>query len=109
MLKLAGSLFGNNDTQISKENLTVTAKNIGTNKDGSISADLEISAGLLPKIDSDSLTKQIAGMSVAKARNLLQNISQVQNVGIDVKPNLPFLSQNLPGNPKNITIQITTK
>jgi hypothetical protein len=109
MLKLAQSLFGNNDTQISKENLTITVKNIGTNKDGSISADLEISAGLLPKIDSDSLTKQIAGMSVAKARNLLQNISQVQNVGIDLKPNLPFLSQNLPGNPKNITIQITAK
>ena len=109
MLKLAQSLLGNNDIQISKDNLTVNAKNIGINKDNSISADLEISAGLLPKIDSDSLAKQIAGMSIAKARNLLQNIGQVENVGIDLKPNVPFLSQNLPTNPKNITIQITTK
>jgi hypothetical protein len=109
MLKLAQSLFGGNDTQISKDNLSIAAKNIGVNKDGSISADLEISAGLLPKIDSDSITKQIAGISIQKARNLLSNISQVENVGIDLKPSIPFLSQNLPTNPKNITIQITAK
>jgi hypothetical protein len=109
MFKLSQSIFGNGDTQISKDNLVVTAKNIGVNKDGSVSADLEISAGLLPTIDSGSLAKQIAGLSITKARNLLQNINQVQNVGIDLKPNLPFISGNLPGNPNNITIQVTAK
>src|ERR1035437_9940247 len=109
MFKLAQSIFGNSDTQISKDNLVVTAKNIGINKDNSVSADLDISAGLLPTIDSNSYAKQIAGLSISKARNLLQNINQVQNVGIALSPNIPFLSQNLPGNPKNITIQITAK
>jgi hypothetical protein len=48
-------------------------------------------------------------LSVTKARNLLSGMPQVENVGIDLRPNLPFLFQNLPGNPKNITIQITAK
>lgn len=109
MFKLAQSIFGNGDTQISKNNLVVNAKNVGINKDNSISADLEISAGLLPTIDTNSYAKQVAGQSITKAKNLLQNINQVQNVGIELKPNLPFLSQNLPGNPNNITIQVTTK
>lgn len=109
MFKLAQSIFGDNNTQISKDNLVVNAKNVGLNKDNSVSADLDISAGLLPNIDSGSYAKQIAGMSISKARNLLQNISQVQNVGIDLKPSIPFLSQNLPGNPNNITIQVTAK
>jgi hypothetical protein len=109
MLKLAQSIFAGNDTQISKDNLSVTAKNVGVNKDNSISADLDIKANLLPKIDSGATAKQIAGQSISKARNLLQNIAQVQNVGITLKPNIPFISQNLPGNPSNITIQITAK
>jgi hypothetical protein len=109
MLKLAQSLFDNTSTKVSKDNLSVTAKNIVANSDGTISADLSISAGLLPNIDSSGTAKQIAGMSIDKARNFLQNISQVQNVGIDLKPNLPFISKNLPGNPSNITIQITAK
>jgi hypothetical protein len=109
MFKLAQSLFGTGNTQISQDNLSVDAKNIGTNADGSVAADLSISAGLLPKIDSDSTAKQIAGLSISKARNLLTNIPQVENVGIDLKPGIPFFSQNLPGNPKNITIQITAK
>jgi len=109
MLKLAQSLFGGNDTQISQDNLSVNAKNIGTNKDSSIAADLEISAGLLPKLDNASITKQIAGMSIQKAKNILSNMPQVENVGIDLKPSIPFLSQNLPGNPNSITVQITTK
>jgi uncharacterized protein (UPF0333 family) len=109
MLKLAQSLFGSNDTQVSQSNLSVTANNIGLNKDNSVSADLQISAGLVPKLDSVSTAKQIAGLSITKARNLLSNIPQVQNVGIALNPNLPFLSQNLPGNPNDITIQITAK
>ncbi len=109
MLKLAQSLFSNSDTQVSQDNLSVNAKNVVLNKDGSVSADLEISAGLLPKLDNDTTAKQIAGLSIAKARNVLSNMAQVENVGIDLKPNIPFLSENLPGEPKKITIQITAK
>ena len=109
MLKLADSLFNASSGQISSDNLSVSAKNIATDKNGDVAADLTINAGLLPKLDQESIAKQIAGISIQKARNLLLNMPQVENVGIELKPNLFFLSQNLPGNPKNITIQITAK
>jgi hypothetical protein len=109
MLKLADSLFNASGSQISENNLSVNAKNITIDKNGDVSADLTINAGLLPKIDQQEVVKQIAGISVQKARNILLNMPQVENVGIDLKPNLFFLSQNLPGNPKNIIIQITSK
>ncbi|MGA2967971.1 MAG: baseplate J/gp47 family protein [Candidatus Levyibacteriota bacterium] len=109
MLKLTQALFGTGSTQISQSNLAVTAKNIVDNGDGSVTADLQINAGLLPNLDSATVIKQITGLPVSKARNLLLNMPQVENVGIDLKPSLPFLSQNLPASPKNITIQITAK
>lgn len=109
MLSFANSLFSGNNAQISKDNLSVTAKNIVVNSNGDISADLTIGANLLPKINSDQLLKQIAGNPIQKARDQLSSLPQVENVGIDLKPNIPFFAQNLPGNPKNITIQITSK
>jgi hypothetical protein len=109
MLKLAQAVFGTTTTQVSQSNLAVTAKNIVDNGDNTVSADLQINAGLLPNLDSNAVSKQIAGLPITKARNLLQNMPQVENVGIDLKPSLPFFSQNLPSSPKNITIQITAK
>jgi len=109
LVNLANSLFNSPDVQLSKDNLSVSAKNIVTEKNGDVSLDLTINANLLPKIDSSSLTKQIAGNSLQKARNIISNLPQVENVGILINPDIPLFPQNLPGNPKNITIQITAK
>jgi len=109
MLSVANSLFSSGNTQLSKNNLSVNAKNITVADNGDVSADLAISANLLPKFDNNQIAKQIAGTSLTKARSILSSLSQVENVGIELKPSLPFLSTNLPGNPKNITIQITAK
>ncbi len=109
MLKLAVSLFNAGENQIKSENLSVDAKNITIDKNGDVSADLTVKAGLLPRVDQDQLTKQIAGVSVQKAKNILANIPQVESAEVSLSPNLFFFSQNLPGNPKNITIQITSK
>lgn len=109
MTKLANSLFNSGDTQLNQNNLSVTAKNIIVAKNSDVSADLTIKADLVPKIDTQSLTKQIAGGSLQKAKNLISNLPQVENVGIVLNPNLPFFPKNLPGNPKNITINVTSK
>jgi hypothetical protein len=95
--------------QLSQDNLTVSAENVVTLKNSDVSADLKISANLLPKIDTPSLIKQIAGNSLQKTRNIISNFPQVENVGILINPDIPFLPQNLPNNPKNITIQVTAK
>lgn len=109
MAKLANSLFNSGDTQLNNDNLSVSAKNIVVANNSDVSADLTIKANLVPKLDTGSLTKQVAGGSLQKAKNLISNLPQVENVGIVLNPDLPFFPKNLPGNPKNITINITSK
>jgi hypothetical protein len=109
MVKLANSLFNSGETQLGQNDLGISAKNIVLEKNSDVSVDLTIKANLVPKIDTTALSKQIAGGSVQKAKNLISNFPQVENVGIALSPYLPFLPQNLPGNPKNISIGITTK
>jgi hypothetical protein len=109
LVAMANSLFNSPDMQLSKDNLSISAENIVTEKNGDVSADVKINASLLPKIDASALTKQIAGNSLQKAKNVIANFPQVENVGIIISPDIPLLPQNLPGNPKNITIQVTAK
>lgn len=109
MVKLANSLFNSSESTLSQNDLGISARNIVVEKNSDVLVDLTIKANLVPKIDTDSIAKQIAGGSLQKARNLISNLPQVENVGIVLRPNIPFLPQNLPGNPKNITIGITSK
>jgi hypothetical protein len=105
----ANSLFNSSESELSQKDLGISAKNIVTEKNDDVSADLTIKANLLPKMDTSSIAKQIAGVSLQKAKNIISNFPQVENVEVLLKPNIPFLPKNLPGNPKNITIQITSK
>lgn len=105
---LASSLFNSSENSISSNNLSFTAKNIVVLKNKDVSSDLTIKAKLFPKIDKNSLSKQLAGSSFQKAKNMISNLSQVKNVEIILKPNIPILPKNLPSNLKNITINITS-
>lgn len=104
---LASSLFDSKDAQIESGNLEITAKNIVVEKNKDVNADLNIKAKIFPKIDKDSLLKQIAGLPLQKAKNLLGNLNQVTNVDISLSPNIPFLPKNLPGNINNIKFNLT--
>lgn len=108
MILLSRSLFDSSESQISNQNLTVEAKNLKVEKNGDVTSDLNIKAKLLPKLDKDTLSKQIAGSSLQKAKNMLSNFPQVENVQISLKINIPFLPKNLPTNPKDITISIVS-
>lgn len=105
---LASSLFDSSENSISSNNLSFEAKNIVIAKNKDVLSDLTIKAKLLPKIDKNSLSKQLAGISFQKAKNMLSNLSQVKNAEIILIPNIPFLPKNLPSNPKNIIINITS-
>lgn len=108
VVKLSEKLFDNSSFSIEKSRLDVNAKNIKVEKNGDITADLVINAKLFPKIDTESLIKEIVGTDVTKTKNMLSNKTNVKNVEIKVSPNLPFLSSSLPKNPKNITIDISS-
>lgn len=107
MQSFASKLFDSENFSIDKNNLQVSAKNIKIEKDEDITADVDIKAGLFAKIDTNELAKQIAGESVAKVKNRLNNLENVSNVDIKVSPPLPFISGNLPKNPDKIKITVS--
>ncbi len=105
IVDLALNLFNSKDITINKDNLNVNFKDIKA-KDKEVNANLNIQALLLPKVDDGTLTRQIAGQSVAKAQNVLSDLSNVSSVNISIFPSLPLVSKNLPKNSKNIKIVI---
>jgi len=107
MLSFAQKLFDDGNYSLDKNNLKVSAKNIKVEKDEDITADVIVKAGLFAKIDTNSLSKQIAGEPVSKAKNLIGNLENVSNVNINVSPPLPFISGNLPKNPDKIKIIVS--
>lgn len=108
IVDLTSSIFNISKDQLKSDNLDISAKNIGVADNKDVNADLNIKAGILPKIDKSDLSKQIAGISVDKAKNMISNIDQVQGVVITLSPNIPLLPKNLPDNPDKITITITS-
>lgn len=108
LIKLSEKLFDGSNFLIEKSRLDVNAKNIKVEKNNDITADLIINAKLFPKIDTQSLIKEFAGVDAVKTKNRLSNRANVKNVEIKISPNLPFLSSSLPKNPKNITIDISS-
>ncbi len=106
IVNLALNLFNSNDITINKDNLNVNVKNIKSKDQSNVSADLNIQAFLLPKIDQGSLAKQIAGQPSGKAQSLLGSISHVSSVNITVNPHIPLLPKLLPKNSKNISFEI---
>lgn len=107
MFDLASSIFASSDQSLSKENFEVSAKNISVEKNKDASADLTIKVNLLPKMDTESIKKQITGVPLLKAQNMLSNFPQVESVNISLHPNIPFLPKSLPGNPQSIKVTIS--
>lgn len=105
IVALSLNLFNAKDITINKDNLNVVVKDI-TAKEKQVSANLNIQALLLPKVDDGTLTKQIAGQSTAKAQSILSGLTHVSNVTISISPGIPFVPKNLPRNSKNIKIVI---
>jgi hypothetical protein len=77
-------------------------------KNGDISAKINIKGFLLPKIDKDSIATQIAGKSFSDAQTLLKNMPQVKSADFSLHPGLPIFPSLLPRMPKNIVIEVAT-
>ena len=108
MQTLADKLFSSSG-DFSAQNLNVTAKNIKSGTNNDITADLTIGADILPKVDIESLRKEVAGSSVLKATNILMNIPEAQSVNISFNPSIPLLPKNLPSNPNKIFIIVNSR
>jgi len=71
-----------------------------------ISANIDLKAGLLPQIDKQKLLEEITGKSVTDAQALLSQEPQVDSSDIQLQPNIPLIPKVLPRFSNHITIQI---
>jgi len=91
---------------IDEKNLKVNVVNAKKKNDKQITADLKITAKLLPKINQADLIGKIKGLPVKEAEAELRQINQVADVKISISPPLPLISNNLPTSPSQITFKI---
>ena len=91
---------------ISDKGITNEIKNLKTNKNNSVSATLIMSAGLLPKLDKESIVENLTGKSFDDANDYLEQIPQVESGEIILSPGLPLVPKLLPRFSKNITVSL---
>lgn len=90
---------------LAAEKTTTTVADIQVKKDGSMSAKVNFQSVALPRIDTETVRKSLAGKSLKAAENYLRTVAGVGAVEFG---NLrTFLSKDhLPVNPKNISISL---
>lgn len=80
---------------IDEEKLSVEASEIETD-DGTTTAEVKITAILVPEIDTKKVAQDVAGSSVSSATSNLQKIPGVEKVNIELNLNPPFFPARLP-------------
>jgi hypothetical protein len=96
------------DLALSNKGIVTELQDIKPGKNGEATASLVMDAGLLPKIDEESVTKNITGKSFDDATAYLQTLPQVSGAEIQLSPSIPLLPKLLPRFTKNIKIVLQT-
>ncbi len=95
------------DLTVDPNNIKVQVKDIKANNDKEVAANMTVVGILVPKIDEQKLSKQIAGKSFKNAQDVLEKLPQVSSVDIKLSFNIPFFPKMLPFSSGNV--KITTK
>lgn len=92
---------------LSENNIDTKLSGIKDKNETELTGVAAINAGLLPKIEIDSIKNDLKGKSFKDAENFTKNISsQINNVDIKLFPNLPLLPQVMPQKGENINIVV---
>lgn len=92
------------NSEISRENIKISFKDIKALNDKEAQAQLNVEAKILPKIEKDKITSKILGKSFKDAERDLLTLPNIINVKVSFSPQIPFLPKILPRNSKNINI-----
>ncbi|MEK7605218.1 MAG: baseplate J/gp47 family protein [Patescibacteria group bacterium] len=105
-----GALNGkyDQDLAISDKGIQAELTDIKPGKNNDASATLVMKAGLLPKLEKDTLVESLVGKSFTDAEDYLKTIPQVTSADIVLSPRIPFLPSLLPRFARNITIVLET-
>ncbi len=96
---------GNNITQ---DGITNELTDVKEKSDDEVETKVAIKGGLMPKLDTEKLTSELAGKPFTDAEDLLKKQPQVSGVDIALFPPIPFLPKLLPRVSDNITIVVKT-
>ncbi len=96
------------DLALSNKGIVTELQDIKPGKNGDATASLVMDAGLLPKIDEESVVKSITGKSFDDATTYLQTLPQVSGAEIQLSPSIPLLPKLLPRFTKNIKVVLQT-
>ena len=80
-----------------------------TAKDKTIVGTVHVEAGLLPKINSDDLARQLSDKSMKDVQDTLSHLPQVSSNEITYSPNLLFLSKLMPKLPKQVSVVVQSQ
>src|SRR3989344_5446373 len=95
------------DLTVDPNNIKVQVKDIKENKNKEVAADITIVGTLVPKIDEEKLSKQIAGKSFKNAQDILEKLPQISSADIKLFFNIPFFQNRLPFSFRNVKITTT--
>jgi hypothetical protein len=82
--------------KLSDKGIVTELQDVKATKDNEATASLVMDAGLLPKIDADTITQNISGKSFTDATSYLETLPQVNGAEIELSPNIPLLPKLLP-------------
>ena len=94
------------DQTIPEKDITTSVSGIKQREDKNISGVLDIKAGLLPRLDTPKIAKNITGKSYSEVQDYVKGLPQVERADISLSPGLPFLPKFLPRMTDNITIVV---
>ncbi|MBI4058370.1 hypothetical protein HY408_01250 [Candidatus Gottesmanbacteria bacterium] len=69
---------------------------------------VRITANLLPNVETKDLAQKLVGKTSSDATNYLRSISGISGIEIVFTRRLPFFNGNLPRNPANITLTVSS-
>ncbi len=96
------------DMIFDENNIKIKVNNAEQKSPKEITASLIMNASLLPKIDGQAISKELAGKSFKEAEVILSHIPQVERTQILYSPNISLLSKLLPRLPNHVTVNISS-
>lgn len=109
--KFAKAIFDKkyaNNMTYDENNIEIQLKDPKKENDNEISATLDLNASLLPKIETQVLSKKLSGKPAREANTLISQLPQVKNMTVAYNPNIYFLAKLFPNLPNNVTVTLSS-
>lgn len=95
-----------NDLTIDEKDIEIEVTDAKRKSNEEVSASVKVKAKLLPKIENELISKQVAGQTEKSAKAKLLAIPNVSEVTIKFSPNIPLLPKMMPRSADKIKIEL---